>query len=321
MLLSMQEHPTTCRFTRCALLAVGAALLWFTCTGVTAAADCTTQQRADGNRWLWLNQRDADLSIQRNAPWGEPRQGDTGTGRLLVQSEYVIGYDDERRVPSWVAYRLNGVGLNHVNGRIECFREDDRLPERARSRPSDYEKSGFDQGHLAPSEDMSRTIRQNVNSFIMSNMAPQYGSFNRVIWRRLEGYGQKWAKLFGTVYVVSGTIFDADGDGSPDDAGAAKRVKKRVGIPTHFFKVIARECEDGRLESLTVILPHENGSRAGDAAVKFLGQHIVTLAKVEALSGVRAFATLEADKRIERTTLWPVAAGRGGSAPAPTCGE
>jgi DNA/RNA endonuclease G (NUC1) len=214
---------------------------------------------------------------------GEPRHADVS--RVLIHNDYLIGDDDERRAPLWVAYRLDGAGLHRVKGPIECFREDERLPTSARSRLTDYQKSGFDQGHIAPSEDTSRTIGQNVNSFILSNMAPQHGSFNRVIWRRLEGYGQKWAKLFGTVYIVSGSIFDADRDGIPDDGAGAKRVKQRVGIPTHFFKVIARECDDGRLESLAAVLPHENRSRAGDAGLKFLKQHTFTLAEVERLSG------------------------------------
>jgi DNA/RNA endonuclease G (NUC1) len=90
-----------------------------------------------------------------------------------------------------VAYRLDGNGLNRVAGRVECFRQDERLPLAARSRPKDYDEPSFDQGHVAPGEDMSRNIRHNVNSFIISNMAPQYGKFNRVIWRRFEGMGQR----------------------------------------------------------------------------------------------------------------------------------
>lgn len=165
---------------------------------------------------------------------------------------------------------------------------------------------------------MSHNVRQNVNSFVLSNMAPQYGSFNRVIWRRLEAMGQNWAKLFRTVYVVSGSIFDEDADGSPDDPAMA-RVKKRVGIPTHFFKVVARDCGDGRIESVAVILPHENRSRAGDAGLQFLKDNIQTVAQIEAVTGLSLFPTEEASRRVDRTALWPTSSTVKNAVPA--CGE
>jgi hypothetical protein len=89
-----------------------------------------------------------------------------------------------------------------------------------------------------------------------------------------RGMRQKWAKLFKTVYVISGSLFDENSDRRPDEPAPAHRMNKRVGIPTHFFKIIARDCGDGRIESLTIILPHENKSRNGDAGMKFLQENV-----------------------------------------------
>jgi hypothetical protein len=50
-------------------------LLLLSFTLVAAGADAaqrTAKQRADANKWLWLNERDAAPSTERNPPWGAP---------------------------------------------------------------------------------------------------------------------------------------------------------------------------------------------------------------------------------------------------------
>ena len=42
----------------------------------------------------------------------------------------------------------------------------------------------------------------------------QHDRFNRGIWARLEGYVRDWAEKKGTIYVITGAVFDRDGDGA-----------------------------------------------------------------------------------------------------------
>jgi DNA/RNA endonuclease G (NUC1) len=291
---------------------------------------CTKAERTHADKWLFLSARDKKLALHKHLPWGSPSPAaDLRDQRILIHGDYIIGYHDALRVPLWTAYRLDAAGLNRVSGRIDCFRRDQRLPAQAASIPRDYDEPLFDQGHLAPSEDMSHNIRQNVNSFIMSNMAPQYGNFNRVIWRRLEGQGQQWAKMFRTVHVISGSIFDGDADRNPDDPLAAERVKSRdknrrmrIAIPTHFFKIVVRNCGDGRFESLAFVLPHESKSRTGTAGLKFLQEHIYSIADIEAVTGLTFFPDIPAESITERTTMWPEMTLKKGAKPAtPPCTE
>ena len=300
-------------------------LCFFAPASVLANRNCTDAEKRDADKWLFLNARDKKLATDKHLPWGTPVPANlSGAERVLIHFDYIIGYHDELRVPAWTAYRLEARGLNRVAGRVECFRPDVRIPANAQSTPADYDEPLFDQGHVAPSEDMSHNTRRNVNSFIMSNMAPQHGAFNRVIWRRLEGQGQKWAQMFKVVHVISGSIFDADNDGKSDDAASANRMKsnngkRRVAVPTHFFKIIARGCDDGRLETVAFVLPHENKSRTGAAAVKFLAGHVVSIAEVESLIGHTLFTHLSSELRLERTSPWPLAAPKSKGALA--CGQ
>ena len=59
-------------------------------------------------------------------------------------------------------------------------------------KPQDYNKSGWDRGHLSAASNTSypKTIQE---SFLMTNIAPQSAELNRGLWKTLEGY----AKLRG----------------------------------------------------------------------------------------------------------------------------
>jgi hypothetical protein len=39
-----------------------------------------------------LNERDKEMSIKRDAPWGQPQRADESE-RVLVHNDYLIGYD------------------------------------------------------------------------------------------------------------------------------------------------------------------------------------------------------------------------------------
>jgi len=275
-----------------------------------ASADdrnCTDGERAGADKLLFLNARDQKSSVEKHLPWGAPKSRSTAANKvLLVHWDYVIQYDEDHRVPLWTAYRLDARGLNRTPDRVNCFRQDPRVDSPKASLPGDYDEPQFDQGHLAPSEDMSHNLNQNINSFIMSNMAPQYENFNRVIWKRLETQIRTWAKTRRTVYVISGSVFDHDLDAKPDPASAAKRMKsrsgsKRVAIPSHFYKIVLYKCRDGSVEALTFMLPHDKASHTGAAGQKYLEKHITSIAKIDAVTGWQFLSTLPVAGKFDGT--------------------
>jgi DNA/RNA endonuclease G (NUC1) len=226
------------------------------------ASNCTAAERHEADKWLWLNDRDKQASLERNLPWGAPTPtGPVSNERELVQRGYVIGYDADLRVPLWTAERVIGSEIGKV-GRSDCFRKDVRLKSADASTPSDYSEPIFDQGHVTPSADMTISTMAVHNSFIMSNMTPQFCQFNRGVWQILEEIVRRWAVQYGTVYVTSGSIFDRDGNGIRDPDDTALRMtsnngKKRVAIPSAFYKVIAVKDADGKVETLSILLPND----------------------------------------------------------------
>ena len=271
---------------------------------------CSKAERADADKWLWLNTRDRDLSVEQNLPWGAPiEQSPEFSERQLVQREYVIGYDSDLKVPIWSAERVIGSDIGKV-GRSDCFRQDPRLKPAEASAPSDYVEPIFDQGHMTPSGDVTISRRAVHNSFIMSNMSPQFCEFNRGIWQILEEQTRRWAKTFGTVYVLNGSIFDRDGDGKRDLDSAADHMKSnnhkaRVAVPTAFYKILAVQQPDGTIETLTILLPQDHAQHDDAEAMSYLQQHVSTIAAVEQRTGLKFFPNATAAPA-ELAQLWSV---------------
>ncbi|HYN46430.1 MAG TPA: DNA/RNA non-specific endonuclease, partial [Allosphingosinicella sp.] len=189
----------------------------------------------------------------------------------------------------------------------DCFRHDPRLDRRTSSVLEDYRRSRFDRGHLAPFANQRYSVVAGNNSFILTNMAPQLGAFNSGNWGRLEDKAREWAARHPNLYVLSGSVFDRDGDGSRDPDRAAQRLTTnggtRVGIPSHFFKIAAYEGAGGQVETIAFLLPHDpTRPRGGPAIAAYLSAHITDIATIERLTGLDLFPS--ATRINESRALW-----------------
>jgi endonuclease G len=272
---------------------------------------CSIAEKKAADRQLWLNAHDKQVSIEKNLPWGAPTASPDVTNEwMLIQRDYVTYYDGNLRIPLFVAERVDEKRLKKLQ-RTDCFRRDVRIDAPMDSKPSDYDEPIFDQGHLAAFANQTSSKIAGNNSFVMSNMTPQTCQFNRGIWQILEGIIRRWAREKQTIYVISGSILDRDGDGvrDPDDLAArmhSKNKQFRVAIPTSFYKIIAAVADDGSLETLTILMPHSQANPNGNAAVEYLASHVTSISDIEHRTGLDFFPTRPVIN--ERTSLWPITA-------------
>ncbi len=260
-----------------------------------------------------LDQFDAALPLSLNAklqaedthlPWGFP-----GRSQLLYHSEFVVSYDSERRVPIWVAHRLRAEDVLS-RPRRDSFRTDPRLRPDRSATCADYEEPVFDRGHLVPRADMNRSAEAQAYTYFLSNMAPQHDFFNRRIWNHLEGLVRDWATARGTIYVITGSVFDRDDDGRPDGLGGTKWLMpgRRVGVPSHFYKILIHRTATGDLETLALLLPHLDMDPPDRDA--YLLDHLVTIDEIESRTGLDFLPGLGPlrEDLVERAVapdLWP----------------
>lgn len=149
--------------------------------------------------------------------------------RELCYGVFGVVHSGVTRTPLWSAENLRADNLERAQGldRDNAFHAEPRLPPGQRAELSDYARSGFDRGHLAPNGDMPdrRTQRE---SFSLANMVPQDREHNRHIWAPIEGAVRKMAKREGQLYVITGPAF----------VGASLRKVGNVIVPSHLYKVV-----------------------------------------------------------------------------------
>jgi len=236
---------------------------------------------------------DAASASRRHAPFGAPVvRADQQRIVELAQAHWLTGYDPVRRMPLWVAYRLTAVDVAARRTRTQCFRPDPRVSvAEGGTRCASYKNDGMDRGHMVPSADMRRSERAMVNTYVFSNIAHQYPGFNRTLWRDLENRVRAMARLRGTVYVLSGAVFDHDADGRPDAPATAphpaKSGRPAAAVASHFYKVaIVPGAGTEPPEIAAWLLGHENIKTTRAQSRRMLAAARVPLAVIETMSGL-----------------------------------
>jgi endonuclease G len=299
-------------------LTTSLAAILILCATAWAADHCPSCEVSDAKRsqydaLLTLTASQMHTAESRHIPYGMPIAAATATHEyMLHQKDYVTWYDDDLRVPLWVAYRLTKKNAIAVRERLDCFRPDPRLPANSSAECDDYLEPTFDQGHLAPNADFKTTEAMMINTYIYSNITPQHKNFNEHTWERLETLVRMWASKRGDLFVITGAVFDQNGDHLRDSDNSAQRVatNNRVAIPTHFYKIIFQKHLLAADESIAILLPHDDAKHTGDAWVTYVTDHITTIGEIEQVSGVNFLPGLSASKRaamesFRAPALWP----------------
>src|SRR5262245_50207423 len=92
---------------------------------------------------------------------------------LVKKRQYALSYNNSTGTANWVSWQLSKAWLGRGH-RDNPFAPDTSLPvEYFRARPRDYDRSGFDRGHLCPAADRSVSHKDMDATFLMTNMLPQ----------------------------------------------------------------------------------------------------------------------------------------------------
>ena len=167
------------------------------------------------------------LSVHTTLGIPEAARVDDPEHALLVKDEYVTSYDSRRRNPRWASWELTREWIGTAD-RTSSFRRDpDLSPSLPQATRSDFSLSGYQQGHLCPSADRTRSATVNAATFVFTNVVPQTTASNLGTWKTLENEERALVDEGQHVFVVAGTLFADDrtiGDG--------------VAVPSSMFKVV-----------------------------------------------------------------------------------
>lgn len=215
---------------------------------------------------------------------------------ILYRKGYVLGYNPEKKVADWVSYHFTDAYLVKKASRINDFRPDPDLPLGQRAELKDYNRSGYDRGHLVPAADMARNVQTMSESFLLSNMAPQVGrGFNRGIWKNLEERVRKWVRERKNIYVLTGPIYI--------DFKYKTIGPNEIAVPTHFYKIIVSCTETGgNLDAIAFILPNKKNPNS------MLPKFIISIDEIEKMTGLDFLHELDdqTENKIEamKAVMW-----------------
>lgn len=155
----------------------------------------------------------------------------------LDHKYFKIVYDTRKRLAKYVTYELKAEQLRQPKAkRRNKFKPDPILVKRKLPfvDPSEYARSGYDRGHLAPAADFSWSQEAQDRTFVMSNMVPQKPNLNRDAWRRLEEKVRRWACGEERITVVTGPVLGKETNRLP-------KLKSGLLVPQQFFKIVIDE--------------------------------------------------------------------------------
>ena len=236
---------------------------------------------------------------------------------LHIRQGYVLCFDGARRVPAWVAYKVQPDFLDTPprEGRFKSFRTDPDISNEAKD--SEYvglsASRGYARGHMAPyavmggdrdgdgllaeeDDDDAQTIFQ-ANR--MSNIAPQHhDGFNGSggLWSKLERWIQDTLVEDGDqeAWVFAGTVFGA---GEPEKVGPDDDIH----VPPMFYKIVVAEgFSTAEPKVLAFLFPHQ---RIGHGAIE---DFTVSIDVIEAMTGLNFLSDLDdaQENDIEDTDTW-----------------
>ena len=170
--------------------------------------------------------------------------------KIIHHTGYSFVYSEDHEQAKWVAYVLNNKELDGIVDRSDNFREDPFVSSGSADY-SDYAKSGYDRGHLAPAADMKWSEKAMSESFYYSNMSPQLPAFNRGIWKKLEEKIRDWALENDSILIVTGPILP-----SKNQKKLATIGPNSVTVPAYYYKVIL-DFKKEKSKSIAFILPNK----------------------------------------------------------------
>lgn len=316
-----------------------------------ATAVYTVEEAADNN--VNANWKEAAFNIPQSGPkpttssatynqaWRleYPHINTSSNYMVVVHATNPLGIslslelDKSQRANHWTCYTMHsGVPNNNVGRVTSTFHPDEYVPSAYQVAHNEYTTGKyttsctnldgsnmtlFARGHICASEDRQTTEDQNYDTFITSNIHPQYQAHNAGLWQRMEAKVQNWGysnSFRDTLYVCKGaTIGNVVLNGATTSGTIPKsEVLSKFGvnitgtltIPRYWFMAILR-LKNGQYQAMAYWTEQINSNCNSIT----LQSCMITIDELERRTGIDFFCNLPDDIENEveatiNTSIW-----------------
>lgn len=227
---------------------------------------------------------------------------------LKFRDNYIASYNNKLKHPNWVMEHLTSTRMKCTRATrnpLHIFVTDDSIHEYFCANEYDYRRTGYDRGHLSPACDNMISTENLNQAYCFLNVAPQVRQLNRggCPWARLESYVRHIALRARHTYVVTGTLYlpshvlHGEHAGTLDNVVSYRLIgQDRVGVPSHFYKVIVYESKLDVMFMEAYIMPNHPQIDSRAELSQFRVNIDAGLARIEEAAGSKFFASLSKSK-------------------------
>lgn len=190
----------------------------------------------------------------RHLYYGTPSACNLKDQKLVIKTQYVSCYDANIKTSRWVTWNTRYEDYGN-SGRYKGSFFQEKGFNLATNK--DFLNSGYDKGHLVPSEERTSTSEDNYQTFSYINVVPQSPSLNRGPWYDLEKFVREFVTYSNTrqVFQMAGGIYN------PGYFIIGNGIK----VPVKTWKVILFIDSGKVVDKIYVMMPqtgpgvHQNG--------------------------------------------------------------
>lgn len=213
---------------------------------------------------------------------------------------FSVEWDCDKRSQRWTCYQMHKGYSGKYSRESNFFFDATNL--NSNEYWGEYTRfPGYDRGHICPSGDRTASKEMNAQTFVMTNMQPQYGEFNGYdksgnngLWLRMENQLRKWAdKLSAT-----DTIFVCKGGTIDSETNIITRIGGKLIVPKYFYMAILRKSSFG-YAGMAFWSEQTNAWRVNET----LRSHAISIAELEKRTGIDFFCNLpdDVEAQVEKT--------------------
>lgn len=213
---------------------------------------------------------------------------------------FSVEWDCDKRSQRWTCYQMHKGYSGKYSRESNFFFDATNL--NSNEYWGEYTRfPGYDRGHICPSGDRTASKEMNAQTFVMTNMQPQYGEFNGYdksgnngLWVRMENQLRKWAdKLSAT-----DTIFVCKGGTIDSETNIITRIGGKLIVPKYFYMAILRKSSFG-YAAMAFWSEQTNAWRTNET----LRSHAISIAELEKRTGIDFFCNLpdDVEAQVEKT--------------------